>query len=143
MFIGPDCMVKFLEFLKEINDTFLEVIANLEDYEMTPLTLEDEQKHQESNTCVICGRDGFCDNNYCKGCWNCFYLGGKVHHHNHLSSEYNYIGSAHFKCNINIRKDKFITPVFALCNFSYDFEHVLEGLGQSSIDWKLKPICTK
>ena len=24
MFIGPDCMVKFLDFLKEINDTFLE-----------------------------------------------------------------------------------------------------------------------
>ena len=85
MFIGSDCMVRFLDFLKEINDTFLETIANLEGYEMVPLTLEDEQKHQESNTCVICGRDGFCDNNSCKGCWNCFFLGGKVHHHNHLN----------------------------------------------------------
>ena len=107
---------------------------------MKPLTKEDKQKHQESNTCVICGRDGFCANNACKGCWNCFFLGGKVHHHNHFINEYNYIGSAHYKCNINIRKDKFITPVFAHCNFIYDWEHVLEGLGQSSIDWKLKPI---
>ena len=68
MFIGSDCMVRFLDFLKEINDTFLETIANLEGYEMAQLTSEYEQKHQESNTCVICGRDGFCDNNSCKGC---------------------------------------------------------------------------
>ena len=107
---------------------------------MIPLTFEDEQKHQGSNTCIICGRDGFCNNNSCKGCWNCFYLGGKFHHHNHLKDGYNYIGSAHFKCNINIRKDKFIVRIFALCNFTYDFEHVLEGLGQSYIDWKLEPI---
>ena len=65
-----------------------------------------------------------------------FFLGGKVHHHNHFNSRYIYIGPAHFKCNINIRKDKFIIPVFALCNFTYDFEHVLEGLGQSYITGK-------
>ena len=99
---------------------------------MFPLTIEEDNSHQESNTCVICGRENFCVNNYCKGCWNCFFLGGKVHHHNHLidgsRSRGNYIGPAHFKCNINNRKYTFIVPVFAHANFNYDFEHVLEGL---------------
>ena len=59
MFIGSDCMVRFLDFFKEINDTFLDTIAELEGYEMFPLTTEEENSHQESNTCVICGRENF------------------------------------------------------------------------------------
>ena len=137
MFIGSDCVVKFLELLKKLDDTFFTTIAKLKGYEMAPLTIEDKEKHQEGNICGICGRESFCADNSCMECWNCFFLGGKVHHHNHLINGYNYICPAHYKCNINNRKDKFVIPVFALNNFGYDFEHILEGMGNCSIDWKL------
>ena len=70
-------------------------------------------------------------------------MGGKVHHHNHLidgsRSRGNYIGPANFKCNTNNRIFTFVVTVFAHGNFNYDYEHVLEGLGQCHVDCKLDP----
>ena len=75
----------------------------------------------------------------CRGCPQCYDLGGKVRDHDHLVQFHNHCGCAHNKYNVIYRKDRFKFPLLANNSFRYDIQFLIAEISKFSFPEKLKP----
>ena len=115
---GTDCMKKFARALK----IMAKMITDTPQKPMTPLTDEENRKHERSNRCHICN-EKFCHNKenekyreYCQVRDHCHYTG-------------KYRGAAHSKCNLQYKVPKKITAVFQNRS-KYDYHFIINELAK-------------
>ena len=89
---------------------------------MTPLTDEENRKHEISNHCHICNEKFIQDKENEKYCENC-----KVRDHCHYAGKYR--SAAHSKCNLQYKVPKEIPVVFHNGS-QYDYHFIINKLAK-------------
>ena len=115
---GKDYMSKFAKAIK----TMAKMIINTPQKPMTPLTDEENRKHEESNHCHICNEE-FCQNKKDEE----YHEYKKVRDHCHYTG--NYRGAAHSICNLKYKVPKEISVVFHNGS-KYDFHFIINELAK-------------
>lgn len=90
---GEDCVEIFIKWL--IDDVLNIYSILLQNNQMMPLTIEQENSHKNADRCHICKH---------------FLFDDKVRDHDHITAEYR--GAAHSLCNLRYRVCSFIPVVF-------------------------------
>ena len=90
-FYGEDCIKKFVETIKQLNNTFQKLLKTKKEMIISG---EEEEEFQNCNICCYCNKE---------------IKKNKVRDHNHYNGKYR--GTAHSKCSINEKKPNFV-PVF-------------------------------